>query len=432
MGSRVLWRRAATAAAVYAATVLGVLGTIVAARSLGPERFGLLALALAATAFFQLLLDSTVEEAIVKYGYRYATAEDWGRLRRLFRVGIVVKWAGGAAAALAVALLAPFADAIFGTDSLTVPMLVAATIPLVQAPEGMAGAVLIVRGRYDLRSAFLTLSMGLRLAGVGIGAQLGVTEAVVGYALAQAVASAAIGIAGAAAARRFPRPDPVPLGEDARGVRGFVVRSAAGTGLVSMRGTLAPLALGVVAPAAQVAFFRAAQAPLTGFAALSAPVRLIMLTEQTRDAEQGRSDLVWRSLARFSLGAAAFSALVVPVGWWLMPWLVPLVFGHAYDPAVTAARLLLFAAAIQLVLGWTKSFPVSIGRPELRIVAHGAEVAVLLPLVVLLGARWESAGAAGAYLAATIAFGLTWLVLLARVRTQPFTTLPVAPRKTAS
>jgi len=426
MGSRVLWRRAATAAAVYAATVLGVLGTIVAARSLGPERFGLLALALAATAFFQLLLDSTVEEAVVKYGWRYATAEDWGRLRRLFRVGIAVKWAGGAAAALAVAALAPFANAIFDADSLTVPMLVAAAIPLVQAPEGMAGAVLIVRGRYDLRAAFMTLSMALRLAGLGVGAQLGVTEAVVGYALAQAVASTAIGIVGAAAARRFPRPAPVPLGEDARGVRGFVFRSAAGTGLVSMRGTLAPLALGVVAPAAQVAFFRAAQAPLTGFAALSAPVRLILLTEQTRDAERGRSDLVWRSLARFSLAAAAFSAVVVPVGWWLMPELVPLVFGTRYEPAVTAARLLLLAAAIQLVLGWTKSFPVSIGRPELRIVAHGVEVAVLLPLVVLLGARWEAAGAAGAYLAATVAFGLAWIVLLLRIRARPSAPVPAA------
>jgi O-antigen/teichoic acid export membrane protein len=420
MRSRVLWRRAATAAAVYAATVLGVLGTIVAARSLGPQGFGFLALALAATSFFQLLLDSTVEEAVVKYGYRYATAEDWGRLRRLFRVGIAVKWAGGAAAALAVALLSPFANRIFDADSLTVPMLVAALIPLVQAPEGMAGAVLIVRGRYDLRSAFMTLSMALRLVGLGIGSQLGVTEAVIGYVLAQAVASAAIGIAGAVAAGRYPRVTPVPLGEDGRGVRGFVLRSAAGTGLVSMRGTIAPLALGVVSPATQVAYFRAGHAPLTGFSALSAPVRLIMLTEQTRDAEAGRPDLVWRSLARYSAGALAFCAVVVPLGWWLMPALVPLVFGDDYEPAVTAARILLLAAAIQLVLGWTKSFPVSIGRPELRIVAHGIEVAVLLPLVVVLGSRWDAAGAAGAYLAATAAFGLVWAGLVVRLRAAPF------------
>ena len=416
MGSRLLWRRAATAALVYAATVLGVLGTIVAARALGPERFGLLALALAASSFFQLLLDSTVEEAVVKYGYRYATAEDWGRLRRLFRTGAVVKWAGGAAAAVAVAALAPFADTVFDTDSLTVPMLLAATIPLLQAPEGMAGAVLIVRGRYDLRAAFMVLSMALRLLGLGVGAQYGVTEAIVGYALAQAVASASVGFVGWRGARQYPRAVPVPLGEEAGPIRGFVLRSAAGTGLVSVRTTLAPLALGVVAAPTQVAFFRAAQAPLTGFAALSAPVRLIMLTEQTRDAELGRPDLVWRSLSRYVIGAAGVCLVAVPAGWLLLPSLVPLVFGDDYRPAVTAARLLLLAAAIQLVFGWAKSFPISIGRPGLRIVAHGVEVVLLLPLVLLLGAREQAAGAAGAYLVATLGFALVWLALLVRLR----------------
>ena len=42
-----------------------------------------------------------------------------------------------------------------------------------------------------------------------------------------------------------------------------------------------------------------------------------------------------------------------------------------YTPATDAARVMLFAAAVQLVFGWTKSFPVSIGRPNLRILAHG-------------------------------------------------------------
>ena len=59
------------------------------------------------------------------------------------------------------------------------------------------------------------------------------------------------------------------------------------------------------------------------------------------------------------------------------------------------------AAAIQLVFGWTKSFPVSIGRPALRIWAHGIEMVVLIPLVGVLGARW---GATGAGVRVTIAF----------------------------
>lgn len=416
MASRVLWRRAVTAVLVYTATVLGVLGTIIAARALGPDRFGLLALALAACSFAQVLLDTTVEEAVVKYGYRYATAEDWGRLRRVFRIGVGVKWAGAATASFALLAFAPFAERLFDADSLLVPMLLAAAIPVVQAPEGMAGAVLMVRGRYDLRAAFMAFSTGLRLVGLGFGAQFGVSEAVAGYVSAQALSSAAIGVVGLLAARRYPQAAAAPLGGDAEGFRRFVVRSAAGTGLVSTRAAVAPLALGIVATPAQVGYFRAAHAPLTGFAALSAPVRLIMLSDQTRDVEAGRTEDVWGSLRRYMAGALLVSAVAVPAGWLLAPTLVPLVLGDDYRDAIVPVQVLLLAAGLQLILGWTKSFPVSIGRPGLRVIAHGVEVLVLLPLVVVLGAQHEATGAAVAYVVATAAFGLTWAVLLAQWR----------------
>ena len=424
MGSRVFRRRAATAVATYGATVLGIVTVAAATRLLGDYQFGLFAIVLASVAFFQLLADSTVEEAVVKYGFRYVAEERWGRLRRLFAVALAAKWAGAAAAAALVLVLAPFADGIFNADGLLTPMLLGALVPLVQAPEAVAGAALLVRGRYDLRAWFFVVSMLLRLAGVGVGASFGVREAVIGYLVAQALASAAIGATALASLRRFPAADRELLAEDARGIRRFVVSSAAGSGLVSLRTTFAPLGLGVVSNPFQVGYFRTAQAPITGFAALSSPVRLIMLTEQTRDVETGRDDLLWRSLKRYSLGASLLLVPAVPITWALMPWAVPFVFGSDFKPAVEPARILLLAASIQLVFGWTKSLPVSVGRPGLRIVAHGVETAVLLPLVVVLGARWDATGAAVAYLIATCAFALTWLVLLNRLRGRPLSRVP--------
>ena len=41
---------------------------------------------------------------------------------------------------------------------------------------------------------------------------------------------------------------------------------------------------------------------------------------------------------------------------------------------------MLIVAALQLVWGWTKSFPVSIGRPGLRVVVQAIEIAVFVPL----------------------------------------------------
>ncbi len=52
--------------------------SIVAARGFSLVEFGLFATVLAATGFFQSLLDLTVEDSLTKYGFRYVVAEDWG------------------------------------------------------------------------------------------------------------------------------------------------------------------------------------------------------------------------------------------------------------------------------------------------------------------------------------------------------------------
>ena len=55
------------------------------------------------------------------YGFDYSTAEDWGRLRRLFRAALKLKVAGGLLAAIVLAALAPLADDIFHGHGLQTP-----------------------------------------------------------------------------------------------------------------------------------------------------------------------------------------------------------------------------------------------------------------------------------------------------------------------
>ena len=416
MRSRVLWRRVATAAGIYGSAVFGFLGTVVSFRLLGSTDFALLAIALAGVGFLQVFLDLTVEEALVKFGFRYVAQERWGQLRRLFRVVFLVKGVGAVAGSLAVVVLALLSEPIFDHDELLVPMLVSALLPLVQAPETVAAAGLMVRERYDARALFQALSMLLRLCGLAAGSAFGVTEAVVGVVVAQVAASAAVGVAASRTLRRFPGAEPEPLGRDAGPIRGFVARSSVGTGLTSVRTWLGTLLLGAVSTTAQAGYFRIAQAPHVAFATLSGPARLVLLTEQTRDFERGRVDLVYRSLRRYIAWTAALMAVALVPLWALMPTLVRLVFGAEALPAVDPARLILVAAAVQLVWGWTKSFPVSIGRPGLRILAQAVEIAVLVPTLFVLGDRYGATGAAGAVLIATGAFAAVWALLLVRLR----------------
>jgi len=418
MGSRLLWRRSATAVGTYASVAFGVLGTIVAARVLGPDDFGRFALAYAVVAFFQVLLDLTLEEAVVKYGFRYHVQEEWAKLRRLYEVGVAAKLLGGAAAGVIIAALAPFASSLFGTEGLTAPLLIGALLPLVQSPEAVAGTAFLLHGRYDVRGVFLALSMALRLGAFVIGAPHGVAWTMAALVVAQVIATAAICTAAYVALRRLPLPASEPLGAERRAIAKFAAQSSVASGVVALRPSLSPVLLGLVSIPVQVGFFRVAQAPAQGFNAVVSPVRMVLLTENTRQWEEGRHERVFSSLRAYMLTAAGLMLVAVPVFYALMPWLLPLVFGDDYDGAVTAARIVLLAGAVQLILGWTKGFPVSIGRPNLRIVAHGVETVVLIPLVLVLGARWDAAGAAAALLVSSLAFALVWAVLWARVRAE--------------
>jgi O-antigen/teichoic acid export membrane protein len=418
MAPSVLRRRFATAAGIYLSVTLGILGTVAAARILGLDDFGRFATVMAVVGLAQTLLDLTVEESLTKFGFRYVAAEDWGRLHRLFRRALEVKLIGGALATVVLLALAPVADSLFGGEGLAWPMVAAAALPVLAAPETVSASALLLRGRYDLRGWLLSTTMAIRLVAIVLGASVGVAAAFAALCVGQLVSTAVSGSAGLAALRRFPRATPRPIGSDRRELLSFVVQSSVATGVISLRAALAPVLLGVAAGTTQVGYYRVALAPQSGFSAASAPVRLVLLTEQTRDWEHGRAASVLRGVRHYSLGAAAVAVVSLPIFLLAMPWLVRVVFGSEVLPAVDAARIVLVAAAILLVLGGTKSFPVTLGRPRLRIITHGLETIVLLPLVLILGDRWGVTGAAVAILVSTLVFAAAWVVVLGRIRAE--------------
>src|ERR671934_195499 len=341
MRSRLFWRRSAAAAGTYASAALGFGATVVALHVFSTETFGRYALVLAATAFFQSLLDLTVEEALVKFGFRFVTREDWGRLRRLFASAVGFKLAGGVLATGLLLAFAPAANTLLHKHGLTTPLLIGAFIPLAQCTENVGGVALVLRGRYDVRAFFL-------------------------------------------------------------------------------------LVLGRVASTRQVAFFRAAMSPQQAFAVVSAPARLILLTEQTRDWERGTREAVFSGIRRYMLGMTAAAVVLLPPLLVFTPDIARLLFSAKNVGAVDATRIVIVAGALRMVYGWTKSFPVSIGRPALRIWTHGLEMLVLVPLVGVLGSKWGANGAATAVLVSSIAFCSYWTFLFLRIRREP------APKKGAS
>ncbi len=68
------------------------------------------------------------------------------------------------------------------------------------------------------------------------------------------------------------------------------------------------------------------------------------------------------------------------------------------------------------MLGWTKSFPVTIGQPEPPGSSRTASRRrSCCRWIVVFGNDWGVTGAGGAVLASSVAFALAWLVLLLRL-----------------
>jgi O-antigen/teichoic acid export membrane protein len=142
----------------------------------------------------------------------------------------------------------------------------------------------------------------------------------------------------------------------------------------------------------------------------------MLLTEQTRDWERGERARILAGVRSYSRWAGGIMVVAVPVFFLAMPWLVRVVFGAEYEGAVDAARIVLLAAAVHFTIGWTKSLPVTVGRPRLRILTHGLETIVAIPLVAVLGARWGATGAAIAVLVSTLVFAASWFFVLSRIK----------------
>src|SRR5262249_44310936 len=137
------------------------------------------------------------------------------------------------------------------------------------------------------------------------------------------------------------------------------------------------------------------------------------------DGGGGRGGECCAGTRRYTMAAAVAVLIALPPMLVFTPQLVRLLFSAKYNGAADATRLVIVAGAVRLVFGWTKSFPVSIGRPSLRIWTHGLEMLVLVPLAAVLGSQWGATGAAGAVLASSVAYCLYWTLLYLRSRREP-------------
>jgi O-antigen/teichoic acid export membrane protein len=401
------WNRAGwTAIAVYLATLLAFLGTIVVARALGPREFGTVVLAVAIATLFATLLDLTLEEAVVHHGHRALAQGDVGGVLGLVRTSLILDVAIGIGVSASLVLMAaPLAD--LASAGRLDPGLVrlAALVTVASTAESTMGAVLQVAGRPDLRGWVKAWTNLARLAGVLVAVQIGTAEAViVAYAAGNAVGTLGYGLVAWRLARRRwaaganSRVLRVPVKKLIR----FGFHTSITTSVAAASGALIPVILGRLAGPTAVGEFRVGMFPVFLSDSASGPIRLVLFPEQARLSAVGDLAQLRRAIRGHTLAALALSLPFAVVGWFALPWLLPLLFSEQFDEAVLPARILLLAAVVRFSGAWFKTLPAALGRPELRTALAVLELVVMISLLIVLGGQ-GSEGAAIAVTAASVA-----------------------------
>jgi O-antigen/teichoic acid export membrane protein len=408
----VWWRASARSSlALWLSTLFALLSNLVAARSLGPTGWGAVVLALALATLVGLILDVTFEEAVVHYGSRALAEGRLDRLSSLIRTAFILDLAVGVVITLVLVLAAGPLAALGGGDDVDATLVRLAALSVIAATaDTSTGAVLLLAGRPDLRATAMALTGLARLLAVIVAVQVGGPKAVlVAFAVAVAVGALAQGLlAWRVGWRAWSASGQAgSLREWGRTLIPFSLYSSLTTSVTTANAQVVPIILGRAAGTTSVGIYNVALLPTTAAAVFSAPLRLTLFREQAKLAAEGKQEVLRRSIRGYTAIALALGIPGAALGWLILPWLLTTLYSDDFRSAADAARILLLAAVAQLAMGWAKTFPAAIGKPQVRAVISLGELALTISLLAWLTDHGPE-GAAVAVSATAVAAALTW------------------------
>jgi len=381
------------------------LGTaILAARTLGPERYGVLALVVAYVTVAGLLVSFQAWQAIIKFGSQALIAADNRGLASLIKYGLCLD----ATSAVLGTVLAMVASGpltrLLGWDAALQPLILAYCWVILFNWRGTSTGILRLFDRFDLLSFAAVLESAGRFAAIGW--CVITRQPLVAYVGAYLVAGVVAQIVLAATALWVLR---------RQGIRGYLGAAlknarAAFPGLwdyvwtTNLNSTvrmfsreLDILVIAALTTAEVVGVFKVAkqfaQVVVKVFDPLYQSIYPELAALWARHDHRGFVSLIKRATALVGVGAAVGGLGFLVLG----RWLIERVVGSAYTGAYIVALIYLAAVTVGLLTFTFQPAMLAVGLPrhsfQAQVVATGAYFLVLFPFVTAL----DAAGASLAY-----------------------------------
>jgi O-antigen/teichoic acid export membrane protein len=400
--------------------LIGLVVTILLARSLGPAEYGRLALVTASVGAVKQVVDVRTWEAVTRY---LAAFTEEGRpdlgLATLKLAVAAEALVGIVAWGTAVAGSGLVARRLLGDPGLAGLIALYATTLLTTAFNGTAKAVLRVFGGFAMLAAQGALAAALWLGAIAVAVGL---DGRVHGVLAATLASDAVaaGLLAMLAWREVGlRLGASPRGASITALRPHLPEMARFVGHTSLRATLKLsrqldlLALGHFRPAAEVGYYRLARQMALAFEAAGDPLYFAIFPELARTWTRARGEM-GRMIAR---AAAVGAGLAIP-GFLFCLTLAPVVVlawvGPGYAPAVAPFRMLALGVALSTVTFWGTPAALGSGHPGIATSANALGVLSTAWLLLLLVPGHGPLGAALAVAAGALVASVTVSLLLGR------------------
>ena len=412
--------------------LLRILTAAIAARSLGPARYGSVALLIAFPTLVWTFVGVKSAAITTRYMTGYWSERKLGPLGSMTKLGYIIDGASALIAlvitAITVAVLSPNLGVASGHSWLSVAF--AAALPFYSA-SGTTTALLSSLGSFRAVAGLQAAESTLVLLFVGLSL---ITQATVaGVIVATAFAFACTGSISLVVAAYVSRKRAIPFlrgGSPAehaislQELRGSLAWNYLAVTLNGMLVHLPLLILGRIAGPRQAGYLRAASSVVAaGSYAESAMGRVAYPTLASRWKSGDREELAvslrsWTKKAGLPVGIVLLaSSLAFPV-------LIPLVFGEEYRPMVLGAQLLMVGIAVSTVFFYLIQFFYATGYVATWTKFLAAE-AILVVVLCVPAAKIH--GFLG--VAVVIAAGTAILNLVMRTRLRPLLTQAVPNRQ---
>ncbi len=397
--SRIVHDSAALLIADWSTVVLGLITSVVLARALGSQNYGMLVLGVAVVTTLTQFMSIRTGEGLIRFVGGAVARGDRREALSFFYVGVSAD-ALVSLASVAVALtIIPWWVRAYPTSQALreLALIYVWSIPFATL-EGSFSSVCHVFKQFKLYAG-LTVLIGLfRVGSLVLLAPLGLRPVMWGYVAVAAFSflvwlGAGVWLLG----NRIGTWRGSGYRRAARKFASFTFHTGITASLTAVSKNLDVLVLGALRPVEEVGFYRIAYSAAGLVAMPVAPVNTVLYPEMTEAWTMENPQRVKRLIRQYVLHAAAVTAAIYVFLFVTIDWLVRIFYGAKFQPVGNLVRILAVAVLLGALFHWARQATLAKGQPHLATAYNAAALALRLALLVPFILAFGAPGAAWAY-----------------------------------